>query len=195
MKPFTLEFRLCGKDGCTICAKIGRGVRTPDVQVGDCNLRQEALRWLDLPVPNPSDPDHYLSPKEARVKNDKKSLSSLLKHLPTTKDDTEEKKSIQRSKAIDKGKAFAASKVRSVVECDGCGAWRCIYSSSAVGESGGPSKKQLEDLEATLENGCACGDEIKDESGLLHARAANRCGSYIESQCYNPTGGLKGVEF
>ena len=50
----------------------------------------------------------------------------------------------------------------------------------------------MEDLEATLENGHTRRDEIKDESGLLHTRAANRCGSYIESQHYNPTASLKG---
>lgn len=192
LSSFTLEFRLCGKNGCDICAKIGRSVRTPDVQVGDYNLQEEVLRWMEMPVPNPSDPNHYLSAKDAREVNDKKSHPWLLKHLPTKKDNDEEKISIQRSKNIDKKFSFAASKVRSVVDCDHCGAPRCIYSSSAVGQLGGPSKKQIEDMEATLENGYICGDEIKDGNGLLYARAANRCGTSIESQYYNPNAGLKG---
>jgi hypothetical protein len=72
--PFTLEYRICGKTGCTICAKIGRGVRAPDVEVGDYNLRTEVIRYMDLPVPNPVNLIHYLSPLAARASNDNNSL-------------------------------------------------------------------------------------------------------------------------
>jgi hypothetical protein len=142
--PFTLEYRICGKTGCTICAKIGRGVRTPDVEVGDYNLGTEVLRYMDLPVPNPINLIHYLSPLAARASNDKKSLDSLLRYLPTTKGDTEEKKSIPLSKEHDKGKAIAATKVRSVAaKCDDCGASRCIYSTHALDAQKGSTKKEL----------------------------------------------------
>jgi hypothetical protein len=88
---FTLEYRIYGKTGCTICTKIGRSVRIPDVEVDDFNLPTEVLRYMDLPVPNPANLDHsYLSPLTVRASNDKKSLDSLLKFLPRTKGDTEE---------------------------------------------------------------------------------------------------------
>ena len=64
--------RSCLKNNCELCCKIGRKVRTPNVKVGDCNLRDEALRLIDLSVPNPIDPDHFLSPTEARKTIDKK---------------------------------------------------------------------------------------------------------------------------
>ena len=67
-----------------------------------------------------------------------------------------------------------------------------MFSQYAIDAPNGPTKKQLEDTEAALENGYVCGDEIKDKSSLLYVRAANRCGSYIESQYYNPNTGLKG---
>lgn len=37
--PYTLEFRLCGKSNCELCKKVGRGLRAPDVFVGDMNIR------------------------------------------------------------------------------------------------------------------------------------------------------------
>ena len=63
--PYTFELRLCGKDGCNICARINRTPRTPNVMVNGKNLRAETIRWLDLPIPNPSDGDHYSPHKEA----------------------------------------------------------------------------------------------------------------------------------
>ena len=59
--PFTFELRLCGKTGCAICASIGRP-KTPNVVVQGTNLRDEMLRWIDLPVPDPSDKEHFLPP-------------------------------------------------------------------------------------------------------------------------------------
>ena len=51
----------------------------------------------------------------------------------------------------------------------------------------------MEYVEAALENGYICGDEIKDKSGIIYVQAVNRCGKYIESQYYIPNAGLKGV--
>ena len=92
--------------------------------------------------------------------------------MPTstwTKDDTpEEKKSILRPKEHDKGKALAATKkVRSVAaKCDDYGASRFIYYfTHALDTSKGQTKKkELEDLEASLENGYICRKAIKDNN-------------------------------
>ncbi|KAL7528556.1 hypothetical protein ACHAXR_004151 [Thalassiosira sp. AJA248-18] len=80
---FTLEYQLCG-------------VRTPDVDVGGYNLRAEVPRWMDLPVPNPSDKDHYLSATEAWSYIDKKniSLETLKKFIPTVKGDSAEQNAL-----------------------------------------------------------------------------------------------------
>jgi hypothetical protein len=58
----------------------------------------------------------------------------------------------------------------------------------------GPTKNELEDLEASLENGYICGNSIQDNNNdWLCVRRVSRCGDYIEYQYYNPnTGGLKG---
>ena len=34
----TLEYCLCGKQGCIVCAKIRRGVRTPDISIKGNNI-------------------------------------------------------------------------------------------------------------------------------------------------------------
>ena len=64
--PFTFELRLCGKTGCAICASIGRTPKTPNVVVQGTNLRNEMLRWIDLPVLDPYDKEHFLPPQQAR---------------------------------------------------------------------------------------------------------------------------------
>lgn len=56
----------------------------------------------------------------------------------------------------------------------------------------GPTKKQLEDLEASLEDGYICGNAIKGNNSGLYTWRALTCGDYIESQYCNPTTGLKG---
>lgn len=184
---------MCGKDGCEICARIGRTVRAPNESVGGFNIQDEVLRWMDLPVVNPSDPDHFLAAPEARAIIDKKKLSldDLLKFLPSKKNDTEEKKNIQHSKECDKQHTFSATKVRLTVPCDDCGAHRAIYSNHAIGTPKGPSKKQLESLERSLENGYTCGKAVKSAGGFF-VKMQLRCGDYIESQYYNPATGLKG---
>ena len=50
---YTLEFRLCGKQGCIVCAKIGFGVRMPEISIKGKNILGELLRWFDLPVIKP----------------------------------------------------------------------------------------------------------------------------------------------
>ncbi len=111
--------------------------------------------------------------------------------IPIAKKDSVEKKSIDASKKLDKGRKFNATKVRATIDCDSCGAPRVIYSDHAIGKANGPSKQQLEDLMATLENGYICGNAINAEGGFYVKRQL-RCGDYVESHYYNPTTGLKG---
>ena len=35
---YTFELRLCGVAECTLCARVGRAMRTPDVTVGKYSL-------------------------------------------------------------------------------------------------------------------------------------------------------------
>ena len=190
---FTFELRLCGRNGCDICAHIGRTIRAPNVTVGEFNIQSEVLRWMDLPVVNPSDTNHYLSALDARKAIDRKDLSleDLIKFLPSKKNDTEEKRIIQQLKDKDKKHTFAATKLRLTVVCDDCGAHRGIYSDHAVGTPKGPTKNQLQSLERSLENGYSCGKAVKSSGGFFVKRQLT-CGDYIESQYYNPTTGLKG---
>eukprot|EP00584_Thalassiosira_punctigera_P026734 CAMPEP_0172577586 /NCGR_PEP_ID=MMETSP1067-20121228/138304_1 /TAXON_ID=265564 ORGANISM="Thalassiosira punctigera, Strain Tpunct2005C2" /NCGR_SAMPLE_ID=MMETSP1067 /ASSEMBLY_ACC=CAM_ASM_000444 /LENGTH=219 /DNA_ID=CAMNT_0013370275 /DNA_START=830 /DNA_END=1490 /DNA_ORIENTATION=+ len=80
---------------------------------------------------------------------------------------------------------------RSCASCDSCGAPRVIYSNNAIGKSNGPSKDQLENLMASLENGYVCGNAINEDGGFFVKRQL-RCGDYVESTYYNPATGLKG---
>ena len=49
-------------------AKIGRKVRTPITFIKGYNLRDEVLRWQDLPITNTADTEHFLSPEDTREK-------------------------------------------------------------------------------------------------------------------------------
>jgi len=184
---------MCDEQGCKICARIKRKIRTPDVEVDGYNLREEVLRWQDLPVPNPFDNDHYLPANEARVYIDTKgvSLEALKQFIPTSKGDSEEQKAVRYSKTLDKGHSFAASKLRATVPCDSCGAVRCIFSDNDVDTKKGPSTIIFERLVRNLENGYICGNPINEDGGLFVKRQI-RCGDFIESQYYNPSSGVKG---
>ena len=193
--PFTFELRLCDKTGCVICIAIGRTPRTPNVQVNGKNLLDKTLRWIDLPVPNPSNQDHYLPPKEAREAIEKSlSFDQLKSHIPNVKTDTVEQMHLKKAKEADKKRgrdAFHAPKVRAVTKCDCCGGLRVLYSKNQVGSAEGPTKKKLEDVLLLLEDGYVCGNSIGEATGF-YVRTAIQCGSYIESQYYNPSTGLKG---
>ncbi|EJK47344.1 hypothetical protein THAOC_33939, partial [Thalassiosira oceanica] len=65
----------------------------------------------------------------------------------------------------------AATKVRAVATCDSCGAKRAVYSKNAVGQKGGPTKRQLENVETLLECGYVCGNPLGEGSGFLMRRA------------------------
>ena len=68
---------------------------------------------MDLPIPDPSDGDHFLSPTHAREYIDINDVSfdELKKMMPDVKADTDEKKSIEKSKEYDEGRSFKANNV------------------------------------------------------------------------------------
>ena len=85
---------MCGKDGCQMCTSIGRDVRTPETDIDGQNLQEELLSWLPLPIPNPSDKDHYLTANDTKKYIEKKSLSfkDLKRFIPESKTSSVEKK-------------------------------------------------------------------------------------------------------
>lgn len=191
---FTFELRMCGVDGCGLCARFKRKIRTPDVVVNGRNLRQETIRWLDLPMPDPSNKDHFLSPVDAREYIDTNAVTfeTLKKCMPDVKADSEEKKAIKESRKLDDGHTFNANKVRATIPCGGCGARRCVYSDHDVETKKGPSQTQLDSLIAEVENdGYVCGGSVIEDGGFFVKRGL-RCGDYTESQYYNPKAGVKG---
>ena len=103
-------------------------------------------------MPNPKEREHFLAPAGSRqyIKTHNILFESLKQFMLDSKADTYEKKSLKRSKELDKGKSFVATKVRESVECDTCGAVRVIYSYHAVGENKGHTKNQLEELVNSL---------------------------------------------
>ena len=60
--PYNFKLRLCGKDGWKICAAFGRGIRTPDIVVGNFKLHEEVLRWMDFLIFNQNEPKNFLPP-------------------------------------------------------------------------------------------------------------------------------------
>mmetsp|Transcript_5035 Transcript_5035/g.10735 ORF Transcript_5035/g.10735 Transcript_5035/m.10735 type:complete len:239 (+) Transcript_5035:248-964(+) len=148
-----------------------------------------------MPVPDRSDRDHFYSPKDARDVIERENLShnDLIGYIPDAKTDTAEKKLQKEAAKLDKPNrsTFNATKVRAVATCDSCGAKRAVYSKNAVGQKGGPTKRQLENVETLLECGYVCGNPLGEGLGFLMRRALN-CGDYIETQYYTPSSGLKG---
>ena len=67
INKYTLEYCLCGKQGCIVCAKTGRGIRTPDISIKRKNIRGELLRWMDLPVIDHIDKANLLSINKTRA--------------------------------------------------------------------------------------------------------------------------------
>ena len=39
INEYALKYCLCGKQGCIVCAKIGRGDRTPDISIKGKNIQ------------------------------------------------------------------------------------------------------------------------------------------------------------
>ena len=153
---YMFQLRLCGEEGCTLCARIGRGVRT--LTTANNALRQYALSFVNLPVSNPKDNEDYLSPEDTakRIINKKMSHDDVQNFLPLLKNGDGESKRLTEDKAIDqkyKG-MFKGSKSRCIVSCDNCAAPCVIYSMYKQGSSArkGPKKKHIDMLDRFVED-------------------------------------------
>ena len=95
---YTLEYRLCVKQGCILCAKIVSGVRTPDISTKGKNIRGKLLQWMELLVVDPLDKAHLLLIDETRAYINKitPSLEELMSNLPSVKEDKITNKVLQR---------------------------------------------------------------------------------------------------
>ena len=92
---------------------------------------------MDLSIPDPRNPGHFLSASATKdhIDSNKLSIEDLRKFLPNPKMDTDEKKSVLESKKQDKAHDFKATKVRMTVKCDQCAAVCAVYSDHAVGRN------------------------------------------------------------
>ena len=148
---YTLEYCLYDKQGCTVYAKIGRGVRTPDIYIKRNNIRGELLQWMDLPVINHLYKAHYLSidNTQAYIDTDIRSLEELMSNLPAVNEDTIMKKSlvIGKDKDKDKGQIFDRFKVRMELIYDGSNNLRWVYSNKMVGAKESTAKYEVEELQ------------------------------------------------
>ena len=95
---YTLEYCLCGKKKFIVCAKIGRGIRTPAISIKGKNIWGELLQRMDLPVIELLNKAHLLSINKTRAYIDKNitSLEELMRNLPAVKEDTTMKKMIAK---------------------------------------------------------------------------------------------------
>jgi len=154
---YMIQFKLCGEDGCDLCSLIGRKVRTPATV--DMALHHHALSFVNLPVPNPMDKEHYLPPKEttAHIINNKISHSDLESFLPSlAKSDGESKKKKEDKTEDAKFRnMFKVTKARRTLTCGNCTAPRVAYSMYAVGSTAGdgPKKRDIDELGRYIETG------------------------------------------
>ena len=84
---YALEYGLCDKQGCIVCAKIICGARTPDISIKGNNIEVRILQWMDLPVIYPLNQAHLLSidKKKAFIDTNIPSLEELIRNLPAVK--------------------------------------------------------------------------------------------------------------
>ena len=84
------------------------------------------LRWIDLPVPDPSDKEHFLPPQQAREAISKGLTFDKLKdYIPNAKANNKEKSRVKEANEANRkcGKdAFYASKARGIAKRDSRGA-------------------------------------------------------------------------
>ena len=188
MSDYCFQIRICGKKGCKICKLFGREMRTP--KTDDGALRDAVCSFVPLPIPDPTDKDHYLGPKEtlAHSIHNELSFEDQKKHLPPLVKGKDSE--LARDKQIDKEvvqgkKLFKRNKARAIIRCANCPMRRVVYSMYEVGSNmGGPKKKHAKELQRYIEeNIYICGAEIPVKR--FEARRAIRCNDAIESQYYN----------
>lgn len=116
---YMIQFRICSKADCSWCReKIGRGILTP--MTNDGALRNEILGWINLPIPNPVDPEHYFSPEETRkyMIEQSPSLDDLEGFLPKATMNPKLSEDAKADKQLNS--MFKGTKVRDFVTCDNC---------------------------------------------------------------------------
>ena len=111
--------RICGKKGCKICKLFGRELRTPETDDGA--LRDAVCSFVPLPIPDPTDADHYLGPKEtlAHIIRNELSFEDQKKHLPplVKEKDSELTRDKQIDKEVQGRKLFKRNKARATISC------------------------------------------------------------------------------
>ena len=102
--------------------QIGCIIQTPYIDVGGYNNREEVLRWLDFPVNDSMDKDHFLTPEKGITSIDANStsLNKLLEMLPDSRRNTDEITRLANETEIDSTFTFDASKVMEIVSWDVC---------------------------------------------------------------------------
>jgi hypothetical protein len=76
------------------------------------------------------------------------------------------------------------TKVRAAVECDSCGAPRCVFSMYVLGTDNGPRQDQFVGLEQWMDSGgFVCGNRI--EGNMFVIREQMRCGENVEVAYYS----------
>ena len=135
---YTLEYCLCDNQGCIVCAKIGRGIRTPNISINGNNIRGKLLRWMNLPLIEPLSKSYFLSVNKTRAYIDTtiSSQEKIMINLPTVKGGTIIKKNIAKGKYKDKVQSFDRSEVRMKLICDACNYHQCVYSNKNVWSEG-----------------------------------------------------------
>ena len=68
-----------------IFKKIDRCVRTPNINVNGISICNERLSWMDLPIIDPINKDHFLSYDKTRlyIHYKKPSVCKIMSNLPS----------------------------------------------------------------------------------------------------------------
>ena len=164
---YYFEIRKYEEEGCDICKNIGRGIRTPR---GDA--WREVLRFMDLPVPNPMDKEHYLSPSAARENIDRLKLphikqTKFLPYLCEKNADASTDLVSDKEKKIVNVKLFQVTKICAIAIWNNYNVPQFIFSLNGIDSSNGPSQGDLVGLQKKLEYTYFCGDNILVEALVI----------------------------
>ena len=90
---YTLEYHICDKYGCDICARIDRSIRTSNIDANGKTFRDEVCRWMDLPIIYLINKDHFFvnDGTGLYIDNKKPSINELVSNLPLAKEVTSKK--------------------------------------------------------------------------------------------------------
>ena len=64
---YALDYCICDRNGCDICSKIERSVRTQNINVNDINTHNEVLHWMELPIIGSINTDYFYQTKKNRL--------------------------------------------------------------------------------------------------------------------------------